>query len=269
MKDKPIKKALKYILESKKYIFAIIFVFFTFVLIGFFFPDKFSFLDEQLKELINKTVGLKGIELIEFIFFNNIKSAFFGIIAGIFLGIIPIFTSILNGAVLGYVFAKVYQVSGFSEFWRILPHGIFELPAVFIALGIGLRLGFSLPPFISSFFRHYWKKNKMVSVFPFIASILPLLLLAFTISVSKTNFNILSLIFIPILFVFMFTFFFVINIVFMGFGCFILDKKFRKNHIIYEYFNNINNAFLVLFFVILPLLIIAAIIEGTLISLIK
>jgi len=33
------------------------------------------------------------------------------------------------------------QTDGFLSLWRLLPHGIFELPAVFISLGMGLKIG--------------------------------------------------------------------------------------------------------------------------------
>jgi stage II sporulation protein M len=34
----------------------------------------------------------------------------------------------------------VYE-EGILVLWRLLPHGIFELPALFLSAGLGLRLG--------------------------------------------------------------------------------------------------------------------------------
>lgn len=140
--DKLIMDSTSYLKESKNYIWFILGLFFVGSLIGFFFSSYFTFLDEMLRELILQTQDLKGIDMIIFIFNNNIKSAFFGMVFGVLLGIVPLINSLFNGLVLGYVMNLVWAVSGFSDFWRILPHGVFELPAIFIALGTGLRLGF-------------------------------------------------------------------------------------------------------------------------------
>jgi len=32
-------------------------------------------------------------------------------------------------------------IEGYGILWRLVPHGIFELPAVFISLGLGIKLG--------------------------------------------------------------------------------------------------------------------------------
>jgi stage II sporulation protein M len=62
-------------------------------------------------------------------------------ILGIFFGVFPIITIIINGYILGYVALATTNAESFFSLWRILPHGIFELPAVFISLGLGLKLG--------------------------------------------------------------------------------------------------------------------------------
>ncbi len=169
------KESLNFIVESKKYIYLSFLVFLVSAVFGFIFADKLVFINDILKNLVDKTEGLGTIELIIFIFLNNLKSAFFGMILGLAFGIVPVINSIVNGTVLGFVFEKVYNISGISDFWRILPHGIFELPAIFIALGIGMKLGFSF------FLRD---KNKSLlaelksAVYAFLLVILPLLIIA-------------------------------------------------------------------------------------------
>lgn len=141
VKNEIFRESLSLIYESRKYIYSIIAIFFISAMFGFVFADKLTFINEILKDLVNKTEGLGTFDLIVFIFLNNIQSAFLGMLLGLALGIMPLVNSIGNGVVLGFVFHKVYGVSGISDFWRILPHGIFELPAIFIALGLGLGLG--------------------------------------------------------------------------------------------------------------------------------
>jgi stage II sporulation protein M len=33
------------------------------------------------------------------------------------------------------------NLNGFTVVWRLFPHGIFELPAIIISLGLGFKLG--------------------------------------------------------------------------------------------------------------------------------
>lgn len=172
---KQIVQARNYLLESKYYIIFGLSVFIFGSLIGFFMYSKLGFLNELLNSLKDQTFGLDLTSLIFFILINNIQASFFAMVLGVALGIFPFITSLSNGVVLGYVLRKVFDISGTSEFWRILPHGIFELPAVFISIGLGMKLGlFS--------FDKGWKVDlsekfyNSINVFLFV--VLPLLMVA-------------------------------------------------------------------------------------------
>ena len=135
--------SVNFIKESKIFIYFITGIFFLFTLIGFFVPPPEVISDQILKfieELLRKTQDLSQFELIRFIFFNNIQSSFFGIILGVFLGLFPVIFAIANGYVLGFVASLSVNVGGISILWRLFPHGIFELPAIFISLGLGLKI---------------------------------------------------------------------------------------------------------------------------------
>lgn len=167
-----------YIKDSRNFIYITIGIFLIFCLIGFFIPAP-DFLMEQIldfvRELLEKTQGMSQMELIQFIFFNNLKSSFFGMIFGIALGIFPLFSSIINGYILGFVASMTVEGEGLSVLWRLLPHGIFELPAVFISLGLGLKLGTFVfyEKKLETFKEFFWSSLR---VFLFI--IIPLLILA-------------------------------------------------------------------------------------------
>lgn len=135
------REAVSYVAEIRNYIYFAIAVFVLSALLGFFFADSFTFLNEILMEISSMVEGLGPAELVFFILQNNLQSAFFAFFFGFFLGIFPVFNAFSNGLILGFVFNRVYQIAGVSEFWRILPHGVFELPAIFIALGLGIRFG--------------------------------------------------------------------------------------------------------------------------------
>ena len=139
---KPFSKSKESIKSLKKYVLFIGILFLVFILIGFIFPTFFETqLLNLIKELIEKTEGLNTFELIRFIILNNIQSAFFGLILGVFFGIVSLSVAVINGYVLGFVSSKTVGVEGFLILWRLLPHGIFELPAIIISLALGLKLG--------------------------------------------------------------------------------------------------------------------------------
>lgn len=137
------KQSFNYLKETKKFIFTIIIIFVIFSFVGFFVPTPPQ-IEEAIitfiQELIEKTKDMSQTELISFIFTNNIQSSFFGMIFGILFGIFPIVTTIVNGYLLGYVAEVATNTEGILSLWRILPHGIFELPAIFISLGLGLKI---------------------------------------------------------------------------------------------------------------------------------
>lgn len=173
--EKSYLQAFRYISESRNYIYYIIGLFVLSAVFGFLAYKQLSFLDEVIKKLIEQALDLSGFRLVLFIFFNNLQSAFFGLLLGVVFGIFSIMNSFVNGMLLGYVAAKVSTVSGFSEFWRLLPHGIFELPAIFISLGLGVKLGMFV------FSKNKVKELKMrfwSSINVFFLVVLPLLLLA-------------------------------------------------------------------------------------------
>lgn len=172
---KPFFESLSYIKESKNHIYFVIAIFIFSAIIAFAYPDNFSFFDKLLKDLLNKTEGLSGFSLISFIFTNNVVSAGLGLFFGVVFGIFSIINAMINGSVLGYVFAKVYALSGAGDFWRILPHGIFELPAIFIALGLGVKLGLFV---FSRNMKQEFLRRFYYSFLVFLLVIVPLLVIA-------------------------------------------------------------------------------------------
>lgn len=166
-----------YIKDSKNFIFIIISIFFAFALIGFFIPTP-SYISEQIlnfiKELVSQTAGMSQIQLISFILFNNIKSSFFGLIFGVLLGIFPIFVSLFNGYVLGFVANSSVRTNGVLVLWKLFPHGIFELPAVFISLGLGMKLGILL----INREKNIFKENFIKTLKVFLLVVVPLLIIA-------------------------------------------------------------------------------------------
>lgn len=172
------KKSWQYLKDSKKFIYGIIVLFVFSVLIGFFVSPPESLLNyitEFIQNILEKTQGLSQAGLISFIFLNNIQSSFFGMVLGVLFGIFPILATISNGYILGFVSSLNVSESGVLSLWRIFPHGIFELPALFISLGLGLKFG----TFI--FYKNrteIFRKFLIDSIRVFVFIVLPLLIIA-------------------------------------------------------------------------------------------
>lgn len=168
----------RYIKECRNFIYAVIFIFIFASVLGFVIPLPESIsqqIMDFLKELISKTEGLNQPQMILFIFNNNIQSGFMGMIFGIGLGIFPVLATLANGFILGYVANLAVGAEGFSSLLRLLPHGIFEIPALFISFGLGIKFG-----------TFVFNKNKMKSFKYFLINslrvfffvVLPLLIIA-------------------------------------------------------------------------------------------
>lgn len=171
-------KSWKFIKESRKFIYSIIIVFFCFALIGFFLPVPDSLADEIIKmieEIVKKTEGMSQFSLIKYIFLNNMQSSFLGLVLGVFFGIFPVLFAAFNGYILGFVALLAVEAGGGEVLWKLLPHGIFELPAVFISLGLGIRIaGLVFHSAKPGFFKDYlWEFART-----FIFIVIPLLLIA-------------------------------------------------------------------------------------------
>jgi uncharacterized membrane protein SpoIIM required for sporulation len=96
-------------------------------------------------------VGIKPVAS-STIMTNNLGVAFTTFAAGITGGLGTIYMMIFNGLLIG-VIGTACWFSGMSlQLWSfVAPHGVLELPAIFIAGGAGLRLAYGLlfPGFLS------------------------------------------------------------------------------------------------------------------------
>ncbi len=168
----------EYLKESRNFVYFVTALFFFFTIIGFFIPAP-EYVANQISifidELLSKTDGLQQAGLIQFIFFNNLQSSIVSLLFGSFLGIFPVIAIIINGYLLGFVSEMSVRNDGIFVLWKLLPHGIFELPAVFISTGLGLKLGTFV--FHKNKFETF-KKYLWNSLIVFLFIILPFLILA-------------------------------------------------------------------------------------------
>jgi len=136
------KKCCGFLRESKVYFLIISILFLFSILIGCIFPIFFvELIAEFIKKIFEQTAGMDFWQLLIFILQNNIMTAFIGMMLGVLIGVFPIINTMMNGYVVGFVMNKAAEVGGAVVMWRLIPHGLFEIPALIISLGLGLRLG--------------------------------------------------------------------------------------------------------------------------------
>ena len=280
------KESWRYLVESRKFILFSVVIFLIFSLIGFFVPaptEVEKLLYDFLEELAKETEGMNSLQLMAYIFWNNLKSSFFGMILGVGVGIFPFITASLNGYVVGFVSSVVARESSIFELWRLLPHGIFELPAIFISLGLGLGIGYGYYKNI----RDFLKKRNLLYVLNICFGLILLILLAglmvFGFIGDEENLMTILLIALSILFCYGFILFFIILIDYLiyyfekGSYFFLIISIILFPILLFNLIFNrkletrwnrdIVYSLRIFLLIIIPLLIIAAIIEGLLIAL--
>jgi stage II sporulation protein M len=174
------KGYINYIKDNLKFVYIIITLYFASAVLGYFFPSIFQdYINKFILEVLDKTREMNAIEIFIFIFQNNLKTAFFGMIFGVILGIFPILLTFFNGYVIGYISKLIITQNRVLDLWRLLPHGIFELIAVFLSFAFGLKIGYLLFTIKKKKgWKKKWTKEFLIILEIFIYVILPLLLIA-------------------------------------------------------------------------------------------
>lgn len=109
---------------------------------------------------------------------NNIRVAILAFAGGITFGILTIYLLVYNGIIIGALAALFWNSGNSYIFWAyIVPHGIIELLAIFIAGGAGLLMGYKLfvPGNLS---RLYQLKTQTIRSVQLLLGTVPLFILA-------------------------------------------------------------------------------------------
>ncbi|MAG07510.1 hypothetical protein CMI46_01720 [Candidatus Pacearchaeota archaeon] len=172
------KDAFKFIGESWNYILFVV-ALFILISVSVFFGVQNEQLNEsfneQLKQLILEFEGLGSLETIFKIFVNNVMASFLGIFLGVFFGLITLSFIFVNGYLIGYVMDLSVAANGLGVLWRLVPHGIFELPAVLLSFALGVKLGMF---FLAKDPWEELKRRARESLNVFILIVVPLLVIA-------------------------------------------------------------------------------------------
>jgi len=127
----------------KPYILILTLIFAASFLAGTIAPSSIrQQMNEVFQVVAGNYQGLAGGMLFFNILVQNVMATIFVIISGVVVGIIPTFAIGSNGFGLGVLYRQAAEVSGYSKAaLKILPYGVFEIPALLIAASYGLWLG--------------------------------------------------------------------------------------------------------------------------------
>lgn len=95
-------------------------------------------------EMYSSLKGKPYIDWVVAIWTNNLKAAGTMILLGVLFPLFPLVSLVFNGFIIGVLEKTTLTKTGMSSFQvyvSLLPHGIFELTAIFIAVYVGIRFG--------------------------------------------------------------------------------------------------------------------------------
>ncbi len=113
--------------------------------------ESFNMLSQQFEIIKDLNPAL----ILLFIFFNNFIKALIATATGFFFGLIPIFFITFNGYIIGLVvYVGGTNIGTYQIMMRLIPHGIFEVPAILLACSYGLWAG-------KQFYRRTFRKENI------------------------------------------------------------------------------------------------------------
>ena len=160
--------------------FTAIFLFVTGLVFGvysyFNVPASFTAQTADLQKLNELLQAFPPPLMMAALFVKNLGAVAVSIILSPVFLIVPVLTLLLNGWLIGLLSAAIIQERSVGYLLAgLLPHGIFELPAIFISLGLGLKIGSFIfqKKKIYSFNNYFWSSLRV-----FIFIVIPLLIAA-------------------------------------------------------------------------------------------
>ena len=128
------------------YLMMSLFLFGTGIAAGLMVISHYPVLSDQFEQTITTFVsafsGMTRLKLAAAIFLNNAAKTLFAIVLGTILGIVPAIFLFANGIALAIAWSLSSRSRGaWLSLLSMLPHGVIELPAVFLGTSIGLMIG--------------------------------------------------------------------------------------------------------------------------------
>jgi stage II sporulation protein M len=164
IKEDFMKRFWQAVKEEKQYLILSASIFFVSMIYSYFYADELyrsltnTPVFEQLMEIVkDNQQNPTFLNVFTTIFLNNLRASFTLLISGVLFCIFPFIGMISNGLILGVVLGRAsveIDANPIMVFIKyVLPHGILELPALFLAAAMGIHLGVMAFRFIFSFWR--------------------------------------------------------------------------------------------------------------------
>ncbi|MFP4654784.1 MAG: stage II sporulation protein M [Methanohalobium sp.] len=97
---------------------------------------------DEFRSMLEFIKDLPPLAIMLFIFLNNTIKTLIAMLLGVGFGIIPLAFISYNGYIIGIFAYVTYVEKGLMYLvTALLPHGLIELPMVFISTAIGVKLG--------------------------------------------------------------------------------------------------------------------------------
>lgn len=141
-----VAEAKAYLVPLRPYLFVIITLFLLATAAGYvsayFNPGIIDELMGEFEETYGWIADESPTMIMLIIFTNNTVNSFIAMLLGTLFGIWPVIFIMVNGFFIGVVvFSSVQEYGILVVLFALLPHGIIELPMIFISASMGLRLG--------------------------------------------------------------------------------------------------------------------------------
>lgn len=143
------------------------------------FPPLTDYFQETITTFVKLFAGIPRFKLAGVIFFNNAVKTLLAIVLGIVLGIVPTIFLLANGVALGVAWSVSSATRGpWISLLSLLPHGVLELPAVFLGTSIGLSIGYHGVRRLAGNFEIHSGTEMVQGLRYFLTVIIPLLIAA-------------------------------------------------------------------------------------------
>jgi stage II sporulation protein M len=127
------------------------------------------------------------IELFGFVAANNTFKSLLFMLGGLLGGVLPLFFVVFNGFLIGWIASSFSSSVGLGYVVAgLMPHGLFEIPAILLAMSMGVSLGYAALNSLKGS-GSLWGEARTALGF-FLTRVLPLLVLAAVIEVTITPF---------------------------------------------------------------------------------
>lgn len=128
---------------TRPYLLIVTLIFAASFLAGTFAPASVrKEVTETFQFVADSYRGLDGGEIFFNILLHNVMASILILVSGVLIGILPALSMGSNGFFLGVLYSQAAEIGGYwKAALKILPHGVFEIPALLLSASYGLWLG--------------------------------------------------------------------------------------------------------------------------------